>query len=185
MKLIRSLFVTIFFIALSSCQSGRMNGEDPLLVMVYDLENNTVKDVSVTVDGKELGRTDVYGRFVMTIPSRDTSVEHEVVVSKSGYSTATEKVTYSPSIVLYYKIGSCRQYMERAEKKMDKGELSGALKDVDIAVAIDPKEDSLYLRAVILGMMGDSDGAEEILSSLRENRNLIPYTGKEVSGYAE
>ena len=134
----------IFFF---SCASTPEKKIDSAYVMVYDYENSEVMNVSVSVDGKEAGHTDIYGRLMFPC---DKEKEVLITASKTGYETVEAKTVIKPGVVVYFKVGSGSYYASRAEKLLDERDINSASKMIDKALEIEERKDWRYLQEIII-----------------------------------
>ncbi len=146
---IYTVFMALILL-LCSCTSAPDNKMDSVFVMVYDYENNELMDVSILIDGKEAGRTDIYGRLLFPC---DVEKETAVTAQKRGYETVEITTMVRAGTLLYFRMGSGNYYAELAEKLLDENELHDALKMIDKSLEIEERKDRRYLREVILRRM--------------------------------
>ena len=148
-----------------SCKSNSLAlGERSVFAMFYDYDNCPINNVSFILDGKELGKSDVNGRFVFKI---DDSKIHKVEFQREGYESIEDEFKYSDSLVLYYKMGNSDQYLKKAEERLDLNDYNEALKAVDKSLEINRnRDDALYLKAIVLYKLGRNDEAAEILDKM-------------------
>ena len=100
-----------------SCKSIPNPNQEYMYVMIYDYYNNGVKNVSIYLDDKIIGRTDVYGRF--SFPIKNDNSKHTLSLQKDNYEKITDTIFYTRNEVLYYKMGESFFYFEEAEKQFD------------------------------------------------------------------
>ena len=73
------------------------------------------------------------------------------------------------NVLLESSLSSAREYVARGNKKMDEGNLKGALLDFDSAIALDGQCKEAYLnKAAILNAEGDVDGAAHYFLKAKE-----------------
>lgn len=150
MKLQKSfliLFLSLCVIYFSSCASSPDKKIDSVYVMVYDYDNCGVMDASIFMDGKELGKTDIYGRYMF--PS-DKGKVHTFTVFKEGYEKVEITTSLNPGQLLYFKTGTGTYYAEMAENLLDNGELDEALRMIEKALNIKERKDWLFLKDIII-----------------------------------
>lgn len=149
MKKQTSILATLVLLlgCLLSCKTLPQDNQSIVYFMVYDYENNAVKDVSIAIDNVNVGRTDVYGRFVTQLPI-DCS-NHQISIFKEGYETITLTETTENQMVFYFKIGTANYYAELAEQLLDQGKYESARESIDKALKITERKDYLYLQKVI------------------------------------
>ena len=136
--------VCLFFF---SCASTPEKKIDSAYVMVYDYENSEVMNVTILIDGKTAGSTDIYGRLMFACDK-----EREVLIkaSKNGYETIEEKTVIKAGAVIYFKMGSGSYYAAKAEKLLDERNVIGASKMIEKALAIEERKDWRYLQEIII-----------------------------------
>lgn len=145
--IIFKLLIVSILLPLFSCASVPEKKIDSMYVMVYDYDSSEVMDVSIFIDGKEVGKTDIYGRL-----SYPCDLEKEVVIraEKDGYGSVETKAAIKSGIVLYFKMGSSSYYAAKAESLLDENNAIDALKMINAALQIEQRNDWLFLRQVIL-----------------------------------
>lgn len=134
----------------ASCKTLPENKIDSAYVMVYDYENSEVMNVSLYMDDEELGKTDIYGRFLFPV---DDSEEHVIKAVKVGYETVEQKMLLKPGILIYFKLGSGSYYAKEAEKLLDAKRYESALSMINTALKIKERKDWQYLKSVIVERM--------------------------------
>ena len=155
-KVTVSVFIAaIFSVCIFSCKTIPDAQKDYMYVMVYDYHNNGVKNVSIFVDDKKIGSTDVYGRF--SFPIADSDEEHKIILSKEKYETIEDAFFYVPNEVLYYKMGESFYYFENAELNFDSEKYDEALKNIEKALEIENRKDYEYLKSLIQGRIQGDD----------------------------
>lgn len=139
---------------LFSCATAPEKNIDSIYVMVYDYDSSEIMNVSIFIDGKEAGKTNIYGRLIYPC-----DVEKEAVIrsEKNGYESVEIKAAVKPGMVLYFKMGSGSYYAERAEKLLDENNAQDALKMIDVALKIEERKDWLFLKETIL-RRAENDG---------------------------
>lgn len=134
----------------ASCKTLPEKKIDSAYVMVYDYENSEVMNVSLYMDDEELGKTDIYGRFLFPV---DDSEEHVIKAVKEGYETVEQKMLLKPGILIYFKLGSGSYYAKEAEKHLDVKRYESALSMINTALKIKERKDWQYLKSVIVERM--------------------------------
>ncbi|MCQ2589753.1 MAG: hypothetical protein MJ179_04940 [Treponema sp.] len=147
------LIFALVLLAFVSCKTVGQKDSQCTYIMVYDFENNTVKNVQIYIDGESIGFTDVYGRC--TVEGFQNGNNHEVMLVKEDYEKIIVNTTLDDQKVLYIKMGSSFYYANLAESYLDKGMDSEALKAINKALSIKTREDYLFLQKVIKGRLGD------------------------------
>lgn len=136
----------LFSLCLLSCTSTPEKKTDSVYVMVYDYGSSGLMNASVIMDGKEIGKTDIYGRLMYPC---EKEKEATICVKKNGYESVETKAAIKPGTVLYFKMGSGSYYAERAEKLLDENDLPGALRMIDKALEVEERKDWRYLQEII------------------------------------
>lgn len=134
----------------ASCKTLPENKIDSAYVMVYDYENSEVMNVTLYLDDKELGKTDIYGRF--TFPVDDEKV-HVIKAVKEGYEKVEQEMILKPGILIYFKLGSGKYYAKEAEKLLDENKYGKALSMINNALKIEERKDWKYMKEVIIKRM--------------------------------
>lgn len=142
---------TILFVCmlLLSCASSPDKKIDSAYVMVYDRENSEVMDAVIFVDGKAVGSTDIYGRFLFPI-NKTENRSHAVRIEKKGYETISMETALRPGQLLYFRTGTGAYYAELAEECMDRNEEERAIEMIDKALEIEDRKDWHFLKTIIL-----------------------------------
>jgi len=130
-----------------SCKSIPNPNQEYMYVMIYDYYNNGVKNVSIYLDDKIIGRTDVYGRF--SFPIKNDNSKHTLSLQKDNYEKITDTIFYTRNEVLYYKMGESFFYFEEAEKQFDSKNYDYALKNIKKALTIEKRKDYEYMKNLI------------------------------------
>lgn len=146
-RMILKVLAVLFSLCLLSCASTPEKKIDSMYVMAYDYTSSGLMNVSVFIDGKEIGKTDIYGRLMYPC---DKEKEVLIKASKQGYESVETKAAIKPGTVLYFKMGSGSYYAERAEKFLDGNNLVGALKMIEKALRIEERKDWRYLQEIII-----------------------------------
>ena len=133
-----------------SCKTLPEKKIDSAYIMVYDYENSEVMNVTLYLDDKELGKTDIYGRF--TFPVDDEKV-HVIKAVKEGYEKVEQEMILKPGILIYFKLGSGKYYAKEAEKLLDENKYGKALSMINNALKIEERKDWKYMKEVIIKRM--------------------------------
>lgn len=157
MKLHRIIFITLLvlsFFCLFSCAGTPDKRTDSLYIMVYDFNNSELMNVSIYIDGKEIGKTDIYGRLMYPCEN-----EKEVFIraEKQSYETIEENTAVKPGIVIYIKMGNGSYYAQQAEKLLDENNLSSSLEVIDKALEINDRKDWRFLKSVIIRRLENAE----------------------------
>ena len=116
--------------------------------MIYDYENNAIKDVVIKSEKKQIGKTDIYGRFIIT--DLDSIINYKLAFEKPGY----ERIEYQldenkHDEVIYIKMGSGFYYATMAENLYDNGDYIEAKQYINKALEIENRKDYLFLNNII------------------------------------
>lgn len=144
--LIASCLFFIIGILFASCKSVPRDLSESLYVMIYDYENNALKDVCVYEDGVEQGYSDIYGRYVLLKLKKG---ETELEFYKAGYEKVSITVNKKDGQVLYVKLGSGSYYARLSEKALDEKKLEAAEYYIEKALECESRKDYEYLKKVI------------------------------------
>lgn len=147
------LIYTLVLLALVSCKTVGQKDSQCTYIMVYDFENNTVKNVQIYIDGESVGYTDVYGRC--TVEGFQDGNNHDVMLVKEDYENVVVNTTLDDQKVLYIKMDNSFYYANLAESYLDKGMESEALTAINKALSIKTREDYLFLQKVIKDRVGN------------------------------
>lgn len=150
--MILRLLCAAVFLLFSSCASSPDEKIDMMYVMAYDHDSGEIMDVSVFIDGNEIGKTDIYGRLTYPCTEERTAV---IRAEKAGYESVEFNAAVRSGTVLYFKMGSGSWYAAKAERLLDEDNTYEALKMIDIALRIQERKDWLFLREVISGRLKD------------------------------
>lgn len=163
--ILKAFFILMLLSIMTSCKSSPKIESDYMYLMIYDYENNGIKDVSIFLDEKLLGQSDINGRFF--IPIVKETENHTIKLQKKGYETITQKIKISANIVLYYKMASSSYYFSEAEKLFDQNDIDGAIKLIDKAIDIEGKDEFLFFKSIILVKSGKTTESSEILKMIK------------------
>ena len=153
----KGCIMRIFFLAVVvmtfSCKSVQLKERDYAYVMVYDSENNGVMDARIFVDEVEIGKTDVYGKFLFPIESGNgkNSGEAKIVsAKKSGYEEGRIETKLVHGSLLYFRLFSHEHFAKEAEELLDSGKLDEALLMIKKALEIEGgRKDYRLLKEII------------------------------------
>jgi tetratricopeptide (TPR) repeat protein len=116
-----------------------------MVIMVYDYENNGLQGVSVYIDEELIGKTDVNGRYLLSLKEGN---EYSIRIQKNGYERFDRSFVYDPFYVLYFQTGNAFQLLRLAEKAMDEGSYDEAVDLSDKSIDLDEQRiDALFLKA--------------------------------------
>ena len=148
MKQIIRLFLLISFsFMIFSCKSLPDDSNDYIYIMVYDYENNALKDVHILLDDEDCGMTDIYGRYILKNSIED---KEKFVFFKQGYETIEIEIEGQKNRFLYIKMGSGIYYANQSEQCLDQKKYEQALKYIEKALTCENRSDYLYLKDVII-----------------------------------
>ena len=150
---IRKIFFLAVIVMTFSCKSVQLKEKDYAYVMVYDHENNGVMDARIFVDEAEIGKTDVYGKFLFPIESGNGKNGGEtkiVSVKKSGYEEGRIETKLVHGSLLYFRLSSHEHFAKEAEGLLDSGKLDEALLMIEKALEIEGgRKDYRLLKEII------------------------------------
>ena len=161
------IVVSLVFFACKTVQVKETHEAGGLMYgMIYDYDNITVKDVEIFVDGKNVGSSDIQGRFVL---KSEKSCAHDIELRKSGYETIRQGFRFDSMDVLYFRMINAAQLLFLAEEALDEGLHDAALRCLARALALDPQRpDVLFLNAVVCyGARDYSRASRAILETKR------------------
>jgi len=143
-----------------------------MYAMIYDYDNIAVGGVLVKINGKEIVKSDVHGRFILDFKKKG---EYEIELSKRGYETLIQEFEYNPMKVLYFKMITAEQLLALAEGELDRFRYKEAEKYLKRAHLLEPlRTDIIYLKSISLVLQGKYIEARRALNELREKG----YNGK-------
>ena len=163
------LLFILFSISALSCNNtkGRIvTGGGIMYAMIYDHDNIPVSGVIVKVNGKEIVKSDVHGRFILDFKKIG---EYEIELSKKGYETLIQKFEYTPLDVLYFKLITAEQLVALAEEELDKFCYEEAEKYLQRASILGPlRGEIIFLRSVNFVLQDKYIEAKRIFRELKE-----------------
>ena len=168
---ILSLYLPIILSAalLLSCNSTKgkvATNSGVMYAMIYDYDNVALSGVLIKVNGKEIVRSDVQGRFILDFKRIG---EYRIELFKKGYETLIQKFEYNPMNVLYFKMITAQQLLSLAEGELDKFSYEEAEKYLERAYMLEPKRaDIIYLRCISLVLQEKYFEARSVFSELME-----------------
>lgn len=139
--------ISFIFLCFFSCANTPQKKIDSIYVMVYDYYNSEVMNVTIYIDGEEVGKTDIYGRLMF--PSYKYK-ECTVRAEKAGYEIIEMKTILSPGQLFYFRLGTAVYYAEKAEESLDKNDIDMACAMIDKALEIEDRKDWRFLKDVIV-----------------------------------
>lgn len=142
--------------------------------MIYDYDNRPVAHAEIAINGEKLAVSDINGRFILNGLQYG---DYELAVVANGYEGKTLKVYYSePTQILYLKLHSVTQIVAIAEKALENREWESAREQLDRALRVNPRDESVrFLRAVLHFRTGDSEAARSLLEALIADGVRDPY----------
>lgn len=167
----------IMSLLLGSCATKKIIDESKrteMYVMVYDYENKGLQDAAVIIDRKEIGRTDVYGRYVLSLKEGE---RYFIQIEKKEYEVMERDFIFNSMHVLYFQIGNASQLLRLAEKAMDQSEYLNAVKLLERSIRLDGSRiDAKYLQAIgyyHLGMYEETKVLLETLIGQVKNKKVV------------
>lgn len=147
-----------------------------MFVMIYDYANNGVNDVSVYKDEKEVGVSDIRGRYII---DKGIKPEFNLRFTKKGYEDVGIDVRFDPFTVLYIKMGTAAQFLHLAEEQADAYRYEQALEYIERALRIDAERcDVLYFKAVVLYKMQKFEEAKKVILELKQKQEKNEYVDR-------
>lgn len=142
----------IFFLLISPllmlcCKTLPEENSEGIYIMVYDYENNALKDVRIMLGDEELGRTDIYGRYILKNNDNETKT---LIFTKQGYENIKVDINDQRNQVLYIKLGSGQYYAALSEQYLDEKKYDAAMNYINKALECETRSDYLYLKEVII-----------------------------------
>ena len=163
------LLIILLALFVVSCNSvkGRVATDSGIMyAMIYDYDNIAVSEVLVKVNGKEIVRSDVHGRFILDSRKKG---EHEIELSKRGYETVIQKFEYDPMNVLYFKMITAEQLLALAEIALERFRYAEAEKYLERAHILEPlRADIIYLKSISFVLQKKYIEAKRAINKLRE-----------------
>ena len=180
----RVLFLLMLqIILLAGCSSvrGKKIKDDEAMMygMVYDENDEAVREVEVHVDGKLKAVSDMQGRFILKYMYGDILEEkrHTIELHKEGYETIKELIFYDPMSLLYFRMESGKAILNKAEALIDSENYKDADEELNrLLETEDQKDTALYLLAILQVREGKKAEAVQLLENM-ENKNN-PYVKK-------
>lgn len=176
------LFLIQIFL-LNSCSSvwnkKFKDNEAMMYGMVYDENDEALKEVEVRVDGKLKAITDIQGRFILKYVYGNIleKTKHKIQLQKEGYETINEEIFYDPMSLLYFNMQSANYILGLAEKLIDNENYETANKEIHRLLKIESKKDiALYMLAILNIKKQNFNEAILILEKMKNMNN--PYIKK-------
>ncbi len=170
------IIICLILLPVLSCRTaGKGDFEKAALSgMVYDYENRPVSGVSIFIDEKFIISSDVNGRFILPDVKRG---EHVLEFRKKGHERLVTDIDFlNRTQVLYIKILSLNQILNRVEELYEKKEWAEASDFLERGKAIDENNPLiLYLEAVYEYKIKHYDNAEKMLQCLLDKGFNEPY----------
>lgn len=182
----KKLYCIIFIACLlcSGCVTKKIideNKKTDMYVMVYDYENNGLQNVLIYIDDTLIGKTDIYGRYLLALKDGST---YKIRLQKNDYEEMEQEFIYDPLYVLYFQMGNAAQLLRLAEDAMNEGEYDEALGFLDRSIKLDSvRIDAIYLKAIAyykLGLYEKALNVLETLTPLVKNKNIIDDLKKQI-----
>lgn len=168
MRMEGKIVAVLLLVLLAGCRSIPGEGEKITLQgMVYDRSNRPVGNYIITVDGKPHGITDIGGRFTLEKVERGLRL---VTGYGKGYCSFNDMVEVVDSRqVLYIRVPTTTQMLEKALVHGKEGKLEEALACVEVVLAAEEgNREALFCKAVLLHLTGRHQESLGILESLDE-----------------
>ena len=167
-----TILFPVFILSCNSAKGSVATDKGIMYAMIYDHDNIPVSEVLVKVNGKQIVKSDVHGRFILDLKKRG---EYTIELFKKGYEPLNQKFEYNPMNVLYFKLITADQLIVLAEEELDKFSYEEAEKYMQRAYYLEPlRADIIYLRSISLVLQEKYVEAKRMFSGLKENG----YKGK-------
>lgn len=161
------IFICFYFV---SCKSVKVQDglkDQGIFVMVYDLNNSPVENVSFYHNNQLVGKTDVEGRVILKCPDLE---KIDILVKKYNYEEIQLTFDYVPHAVFYIKMGSYNQLIDIAEQLL----LENNYNEADILLSkiekINPKsQDFILLRMIYYKKIKDVNNEEKYFNLLSDD----------------
>jgi len=156
-------------VGLASCSTlGKASPEPappPVNGMIYDWESRPVADARISVDGALAARSDINGRFAVSLPAFGP---YRIEVSRDGFESVGLSLDYCDRAqVVYLRMASADELRDAAEDELERQNWAGALALLDRVESVAPGDWlGSYLRAVIGFRKGDYEAARKLLDGL-------------------
>lgn len=173
MRRILLSLLCVMLVGCSSTKDYRIPKAEFMYLMVYDYNNQGVAGVDVVVDGKNLGATDIYGRFNLSLKE---SKKYNLTLSKTGYEELSQDILYDPLMVGYFKVINANQLLQLAIEELEAQRYQDALNCVNRALDLEQtRADILYLKSIILYKTGDIAESKRILGLIERRPTNAVY----------
>ncbi|HKM21403.1 MAG TPA: hypothetical protein VJZ01_05115 [Lachnospiraceae bacterium] len=158
------LFVCLFCFGCATKQIIGDSTRIDMYVMIYDYENNGLQNVSVYINNELVGRTDIYGRYLLALKE---GKDYTIRIKKNDYEVMEKEFTFDPMYVMYFQIGNAAQILHLAEEAMDDASYEDVLVLVDRVLKLDNSRiDALYLKSIAYYKLNQHDEALDVLKKL-------------------
>lgn len=173
MNRISMFLLCIMLVSCSSTKDYRIQSKEFMYLMVYDYNNQGVASVDVIIDGKNLGSTDIYGRFNLSL---EESKEYKLTLSKSGYEPLSQDIKYDTLMVGYFKIINANQLLQLTIDSLDDLKYQDSLTYINRALVLEPtRSDILYLKSIILYKIGEIEESKKNLELIEKRPSNAIY----------
>lgn len=170
------IYQMILLIGCSSVSGKNFKDDEAMLYgMVYNDNDEALRDVEVVVDGKLKAVSDMQGRFILKYMYGNIMERkrHTIELHKRGYETIKELIFYDPMSLLYFRMESGKAIQEMAESLIDRGSYNEADKALNRLLGIEGKEDiGLYLLAILRIKEGKESEAIHLLEDMENKDNI-------------
>lgn len=176
MKLKSNLIkLSVVLLLLQGCNSLKNAEIRNINGMIYNYENEPVSGAYVYLDDKQVGSSDMYGRFYIDnfIPNNNINIK----ISKSGYETSTINVSLQNSTqLIYVKIYSNNELLNEAEDLIKNQNYEHSLGFISrYEISNGASISSEYLKAIVNYKKKNFEGAYNILENLLAKGSEDPY----------
>jgi len=174
---VRNLFIFFaMFAVFTSCESMKQKSNENIYLMIYDYESCALQNVEIYIDDECIGRSDVYGRFIISPLKASENEFHNLTLKKEGYFEVKDEIALNPMSGLYYRMASSEQLMEIAEKEFDSNQNEKALEFIRKSIQVKESDDGFFLEALILKKMGKTEEMQNVLEKISDKTLKNKYS---------
>lgn len=174
---IKNLFIFFVFLTVfTSCESINQEKDENIYLMIYDYESCALQNVEIYIDDECIGRSDVYGRFIISSLKDSENKFHNLTLKKEGYFEVKDEITFNPMSGLYYRMASSEQLMEVAEEEFDSNQNEKALDSIRKSLLVKENDDGFFLEALILKKMGKTEEMKKSLEKISDKTLKNKYS---------
>jgi tetratricopeptide (TPR) repeat protein len=176
MKYLYGIVCIVCFL-LNGCAAKNIIDESKnaeMYLMVYDFENQGLHDVHIFIDDEELGKTDIYGRYILKLKEDETYI---IRIEKNKYEAIEKTFVFDSLNVLYFQMIDSEELLHLAEDAMNESRYKDVIDFLDRSIKLDDTRiDAQFLKSIAyykLGMNAEALSLLETLSSLIKQIDVI------------